>query len=846
MTSRIHVVPSPSQQQPLAYDPLLDDVGYMTCMALVLLGNYAQTGHLGGPLAYTPYNVAAHLIGPENGGLRFDYRRPKHPYSDKFMMAAGHSVPTCYALWMIMGQALYRKYQQTGDPRYRVDPQVAMLPIDALGFRRGAGALKTLLHETDLEDHPLFAQAKGRGIRALAGHAESTDCTNDVNGGPSGIGIATAAGKAAFWDVAGAPDSPKVIALEGEFALTEGHAQELKTQALALQVGKRLRVMVSNNNAGIDDCLIGGKIGGVIAAQFCDSYDLVNQWTSYGWNVFTLSNGNDYGEVTAALKAMDEVDPQDRRPIVAIGKTIKGYWPAAADGKIVGYGDQLVSYASHPYALKMNTEYFVALAQTFEKHYGVEFEGIRKGAVSNNRERLIQFKTNIDVVMSLLDRNGLGDRLADRLVEIGDTVRDDVKLRISAESDPFLDDRLRVAALPEEPQKVSIRNAISGAEKEVSIALFKNPGEVAGARRAISEIIKWMNYVTEGRFFTVAADLSESINVEHGSLWGHYSPTDNPLGTRLKAPIEEAGNVSTAIGLVSQSASVDPEKFAGVWALSGTYGAFTPLMYTPARVWSQQNQDSKFRVGVLHILAAHSGPETAADARTHLGIFAPQVWKLFPRGQAINLSFWDYNDVAPGYFAAAEIAARDPRVGIITLEVARPDFAVADRSHFADSDLRAAAKGLYVIRDFTPDKPRHGYVIAQGSSSTVNLVHELPKLEQAGINVKVIAAVSEELFDRQPEEYRRAVLPPEAAYDLMVISTATRRVWPLRGVGPLTDEYSLTSDWDNQWLTGGLEPEVIAEAHLDPASIFKGVERFARDRAARLDRQRTMLGELGS
>ena len=176
MTSRIHVVPSPSQQQPLAYDPLLDDVGYMTCMTLVLLGNYAQTGHLGGPLAYTPYNVAAHLIGPENGGLRFDYRRPKHPYSDKFMMAAGHSVPTCYALWMIMGQALYRKYQQTGDPRYRVDPHVAMLPIDALGFRRGAGALKTLLHETDLEDHPLFAQAKGRGIRALAGHAESTDC----------------------------------------------------------------------------------------------------------------------------------------------------------------------------------------------------------------------------------------------------------------------------------------------------------------------------------------------------------------------------------------------------------------------------------------------------------------------------------------------------------------------------------------------------------------------------------------------------------------------------------------------------------------------------------------------
>jgi transketolase len=837
MTSCTQVLPAPSQQQP-AYDPLLDDIGYMTCMTLVLLGNYAQTGHLGGPLAYTPYNVAAHLAGPENGGLRYDYRRPKHPYSDKFMMAAGHSVPTCYALWMIMGEALRRKYQETGDPRYHVDPHVAMLPVDALGFRRGAGALKTLLQETNLVDHPLFATAKGRGIRALSGHAESIDCTNDVNGGPSGVGIATAAGKAMFWDVAGAPDSQKVIALEGEFALTEGHAQELKTQALALQVGKRLRVMLSNNNAGIDDCLIGG----VIAAKYEADYDLVNQWTSYGWNVFTLSNGNDYNEVTAALKAMDEVDPNDRRPIIAIGRTIKGYWPAAADGKLPGYGAQLVSYASHPYALKMNSEYFLALAQSFEKHYGVEFEGIRKGPVTDNRERLIQFKTNIDVVMSLLDRKGLGDRLADRLVEIGDTVRDDVKLRISAKSDPFLDDRLRVSALPEAPQKLPIRNAVSGAEKQVNISLFKKPGEVAGARRAISEIVKWMNYVTDGRFFTLAADLSESINVEHGSLWGHYSPTDNPMGTRLKAPIQEAGNVSTAIGLVSQSASVDPEKFAGVWALSGTYGAFTPLMYTPARVWSQQNQDSKFRVGVLHILTAHSGPETAADARTHFGIFAPQVWKLFPRGQVINLSFWDYNDVAPGYFAAAEIAARDPRVGIITLEVARPDFAVADRSHFADSDLRAAAKGLYVIRDFAPNKPRHGYVIAQGSSSTVNLVKVLPRLEAAGVNVKVIAAISEELFDRQPQAYRDSVLPPEARYDLMVVSTGTRRMWPLRDLGPLTDEYSVTSDFDNCWRTGGLELDVIAEAHLDPDSIFSGVKRFADEHERRVSDQRKMIG----
>ena len=838
MTLHAQSLPSPVEQwdAQIGRPGGLEDIGYMTCMTMVLLGNYAQTGHLGGPLAYTPYNVAVHLAGPELGGLRYDYRRPKHPFCDKFMMAGGHNIPTGYALWMIMGQALERKFKATGDPRYQVDPKVAILPIDALGFRRNAGALKHLLQDHGLADDPLFAQAKARGIKALAGHAESVDVTNDVNGGPSGIGIASSAGKAAFWNIVGAPSSLKVIALEGEFALTEGHAQELKTQALALQVGKRLRILLSDNNAGIDDVLLGG----VVDRKF-DSYRLVDQWTSYGWNVLTLPNGNDYGQVLSALKTMEDWDEQDRRPIIVIGLTTKGYWPGAVNGKIPGHGDQLISYPSHPYALKMNSDYFVALANTFEKQYGVTFEGIRQGPVADPRERLIQFKTNIDVVMSLLDRDGLGDWLADRLVKIGDTVKNDFPVHFDIQRDPFLDERLRVANLPTEPQKVTVTNRISGAEKQVAITLFRKPGEVAGTRRAISEFIKWMNYVTGNRFFTIAADLSESINMEHGSLWGHYNPETNPLGTRLKAAIQEAGNVSTAIGLVSQSASIDPSQFAGVWAMSGTYGAFTPLMYTPARVWSQQNQDSRFRMGVLHILAAHSGPETAADARTHFGIFATQVWKLFPRGQTIHLNFWDYNDVAPGYFAAAEIAARDPKVGIISIEVARPDFKVVDRSKFADPDLKAAAKGLYVIRDFAPGKPRSGYVVVQGSSSTVNLVSLLPRLDEAGLNVKVIAAVSEELFDRQVKEYRHSVLPPEAYYDLMVVSTGTRRVWPIRNLGPLTDDYSLTSDWDNQWLTGGLESEVIAEAHLDPESIFTGIQRFARDRDLRLARQRELL-----
>ncbi len=818
----------------------IEDVGFLTAMTLVLLGNYAQTGHFGGPLAYTPYTVASHLVGPDLGGLRYDYRRPKHPYSDRFMLAGGHNAPVTYALWMIMGESLARKHAATGDSRYFADPDTSMLSIDALGFRRGRGALDTLLKDNDLLDHPLMAQAAIRGIRSLAGHSETTDLTNDVNGGPSGIGIATSAGKAAFWDIVGAPDSLKIMAIEGEFALTSGHSQEMKTAAVAQQVGKRLRILLSYNNAGIDDELVGSVIKPVY-----DAYRIEDQWAAYGWNVMTLDDGNDYDQVVAAFKTMEEWDHEDDRPMIVVGKTVKGWWPAAQNGHIPGYGEQVVSYQSHPYNLAMNGDYFQGLAATFEKRFGVEFEGIRDGALPNDRERLIQFKKNMDVAMSVLDQNGLGDWLAERLAQIGDSVDDSLPLRIERSTNPFKDSRLSVEGIPGEVQNVKVTNPSSGEQKDLSIKLFEEPGNVRGTRRAISEIIKWMNYVTDNRFIVVAADLAESINVEHGAIWDTFDPVANPSGGRLKAAIQEAGNASTAIGLVGQSVSLDPDEHVGVWALSGTYGAFTPLMYLPARVWSQQNQDSPFRTGVLHILAGHSGPETAADARTHFGIFSPQVWKLFPRDQAITLSFWDYNDVAPGYFAAAEIAAREPKVGVIVLEVARPDFPVADRSAFADTDLRAAAKGFYLIRDFDPDKPRDGYVLVQGSSSTVNLVSVLSRLEEEGVNVRVIAAISEELFRRQSAEYQDSVLPAAAKYDLMIVTTGTRRMWPVQNVGPLTDEYSLTSDWDNQWLTGGSEADVIAEAHLDTESIYNGIKRFAAERESRLSSQREALAGLG-
>ena len=818
----------------------MEDVGFMNAMALITLGNYAQTGHFGGPLAYTPYNVAIHLGGPQLGAMRYDIRAPKHPYADKFMLAGGHCIPTCYALWMVLYQALLNQFEATGDEKFKFDPRIAVLPIDALGFRRSAGACATLLQENGLADHPLFAQASLRGIRALAGHAETTDATNDVNGGPSGVGVSTAAGKAMFWDAIGADDQLKVLAFEGEFAFTEGHAQELKTAALAQQVGKRLRVLLSMNNSGIDDLLLGGVVRDTY------DYDLPSQWSSYGWNVFTLADGNDYNQIFAALKTMEDWDGADRRPMVLIGQTLKGWWPAAQNGQIPGFGEQIVDFASHPYGFEMNDAYFQALATTFETRYDVKFQGLGDGAPETEAERLIQFKTNLDVIMSVMEKKaGLREWIAGQLLDSAEKLDRNMALSIPTDANPFDDPRLKVENLPIDPIQASCRNHRTGEEAVREVTLFLPPGIKKGARQGLSEIGAYLNHVTGNRLYTVAADLSNSINIEKSNFWGHYDPLENPGGTRVKAGIYEAVNAATICGLAGQSASTDPDIHAGVWGWSGTYGAFTPLMYLPVRIHSQQNQDSPFELGVVTVIAGHSGPETAADARSHFGVFAPQVWTLFPKGQVCNLYFWDYNDVAAGYFAAVDAALNNKNLGVLVIHVARPDFIVADRSNWADPELKSAAKGCYLIRDWDPAKPACGTVFVQGSSASNNLVGLMDRLDADDLNVRIVAVISEDLFNLQPAAYRQAILPDAQRFDCMVVTTMTKRVMPLANLGPLTEEYTLASDHDDRWRTGGLEPDIIAEAKLDPESIYQGVKRFVDERESRLGRQREALGALG-
>ena len=106
-----------------------------------------------------------------------------------------------------------------------------------------------------------------------------------------------------------------------------------------------------------------------------DGYRLADQWTSYGWNVFSIPDGHDYDQILGVLKTMEEWDPGDRRPMMVFGKTTKGILAGGGGREDSRRRRSNRRFSEPPFGFKMNSEYIVSLARTFEQRYGVQFAG---------------------------------------------------------------------------------------------------------------------------------------------------------------------------------------------------------------------------------------------------------------------------------------------------------------------------------------------------------------------------------------------------------------------------------------------------------------------------------------
>jgi transketolase len=479
----------------------------------------------------------------------------------------------------------------------------------------------------------------------------------------------------------------------------------------------------------------------------------------------------------------------------------------------------------------MNAPQFWEVRKQFMARYGVTYEGVDSPAPADPAAVQAQAAANLGIAMSVLRRDeDLVTWLSDRLAAVAGTVPDSVDGFRLGQPEVFSDRRIfDVASYPD--------------------SMWKKPGETAPNRAGLAA---WGAYVNTlalhdyGRplFIAASADLAESTNIagfaqDYAGLpgTGWYDRSANPFGALLPTEITEFTNAGMMAGLATVNLSADPfTEFDGFWGACSTYGSFSYLKYGPMRLFSQLAQDSELKVGKVLWIAGHSGPETAEDSRTHFGIFSIGVTQLFPEGHVIDLHPWEYNEVPVMLGAAFGLD-----VPIVALHLTRPPVEIPDREALGIPSHLAAARGAYVLRDYILDEPRGGTVFVRGTMPVRNLVNLLPLLDSRGINVKVVAALSPQLFARQPLAYRESVAGPADRLDAMVITNGAFKLMREWTDGPLAREYSLSSDWDDRWRTGGSVAEVIEEAHLDEAHILAALERFAASRPERLRRIRAML-----
>ena len=746
------------------------------CIDITL--NLSQSGHPGGSRS----KVHGMLITLLSGAMRWDIRDPTKRFSDRFVLVAGHDNPMVYATLAVLNESLRIKFQQTQNSKYLVKngEEFQLIWEDLLTLRQNKG---------------------------LPGHAEMEGKTLffKFNTGPSGHGSPAAAGAALAHKLAGS-DEVKVFAFEGEGGLSTGVTLETLNSAWGLGLGN-LVYYIDWNDYGIDSRPFSSIVKSTPEELFETS----------GWHVEGTNDCEDWSSFTEAYHDLIVGKSKSTIPKMIFAKSRKGRGYHKFDEK------------SHGAPHKRNSELFWKTKEDFASKYGIEFNNFGEEAGSSRDEQVKQGASYLETVFSVLHNNQeLVDYLADRLVELGDSVPDEMGSCNVKQSNPLDDKELfNFSSYPSD--------------------LFAKPGDKVPNRVGFSKVASWLNSYSRKNydrplFVAMSADLADSTNISGFSKgWGDmddmgmYSKESNTSSPLMPQGITEFANSGMMAGLSTVNFNSNTlDSFNGFIGSFSTYGSFSYLKYGPIRLFSQVAQDSQIKVGKLLWIAGHSGPETAEDSRTHFGIFAPGVTQLFPKGHIINIHPWEHNDVAPALAAAF---ATD--VPIVALHLTRPAIEVPDREKLGMASHLDASKGAYLIRDYD-DRPHDGVVIVRGTSSTNTVVSILDEISSK-FNVKIISAISWELFDMQTSEYKSSIINNQEWADSMIITNTGLSVMKNWISNRIVSEYSLSPDWDNRWRTGGTLEQIIDEAHLSPKWVLKAIDKFSTERADRLERLKTEI-----
>jgi len=267
------------------------------------------------------------------------------------------------------------------------------------------------------------------------------------------------------------------------------------------------------------------------------------------------------------------------------------------------------------------------------------------------------------------------------------------------------------------------------------------PGESLATRvasgKAINAIARHVPALLGGD-----ADLSESTKTTIEGA-GEFDPRTG-TGNNIHFGVREHAMAAIANGLAYHG---------GVRPFVATFFCFSDYMRPSVRlaalnelpvifVWTHDSiglgEDGPTHQPVEHLMSLRAMP--------HLAILRPG----------------DANEAAEAWRAAME--HRDGPIGIV---LCRQNLPVLDRS----GKTGDTSRGAYVLADASGGRPRL-VLIATGSELHL-AVGAREKLEAEGIPTRVVSMPCWEFFEKQPREYREAVLPPDVRARLSIEAGVT-------------------------------------------------------------------------
>ncbi|MFB0506083.1 MAG: transketolase [Thermodesulfobacteriota bacterium] len=223
----------------------------------------------------------------------------------------------------------------------------------------------------------------------------------------------------------------------------------------------------------------------------------------------------------------------------------------------------------------------------------------------------------------------------------------------------------------------------------------------------------------------------------------HYDQRNMRFGVREHA----MGGITSGMAL-----------HGGVIPYGATFLVFSDYMRPAIRLAAMMG------LKVIYVFT-HDSIGLGEDGPTHQPIEHLASLRAIPGLTVIRPA--DANETAEAWRYALE-----QRSGPIALALTRQNLPTLDRNSYAPAD--GLCRGAYILSDTEGKKP-DVIVIASGSEVHVAL-EAAEKLRQKGTAVRVVNMASWELFDKQPDEYRNKILPPEITARI-AIETGVPQGW---------------------------------------------------------------------